>query len=431
MNTVYSYTTLNIVESCSEGDCSLTWELNSDDNNNPACYLNGTSYFIRLYESPQDLTIITFATNGSIRFDSNVEIDIEEEYLVFSGEQTENLDFPLYSDFNCELIGNAYSESGELIPSITFSSTIGLKEIMASLPCFAVIKVSYKSRYLKHSFVGNSVGTLLLIALADCEGDSTAKAVTTIDIKSSCADSECLPITVESDTSSDDGANYANENKALIRVYGAERNQITVGTTRGSIEFLGVKEETIEEDISGCNGDFSASEFVYRLISQETLSGNLNPFLVENGDLVMPINPEDGYVHGIPPGYGTVRIKYVSRWLEFLVTSAILGKGVFFVKNDENELCDIICIGYELGEGEGVKKYDITVIYKDFVTGAPIADAEVWVDDVSVGRTNAAGELLIEDVISGIKHRIRSEKPGFLNSDSDSLANDSFIIRES
>jgi len=426
--TSYTDSSIKIVESCDDDNCSLDWQLKSDDNNDPSCYLVGTPYKIRLYKVPQTLNEIVFNTNGSINFDEIIEKSVENEYIIFSGEQAQELNFPFISDFSYTLIGNAYSEDGAILPTITFSVFPGRKRILASIPCFAVLKSNYTTQYSYHSFIGASVGETLLIAMASCGNDSVESAIS-IDIKSCCDDEECLPISIVIDTETDRGANYDNENKKLIRVYGAERNQISVKATKGNIEFLGPNEDTIEETLAGCNGNFNASKFVSNLITQETINGNIKPFVVERGSLRMAISPEDGEANRILPGYGVVKIKYISRYLEFLITSSDLTKGVFYITNSEDEDCEIVCIEYDLGgEGDGINRYDITVIYRDFVTGAPIPQNKVWVDDKYIGATNDAGELLIENVTSNTKHLIRAEKPGYLNTDSDSLANDSFII---
>ena len=86
---------------------------------------------------------------------------------------------------------------------------------------------------------------------------------------------------------------------------------------------------------------------------------------------------------------------------------------------------------YEIGElGDGQTSYDITIVYRDFVTGAPLEEASVRLDNTYIGETNDSGEILLKAVTSGIKHTIRATKVGYLNSASDSLANDTFMIRE-
>jgi len=428
-------TYLDIVESCIQtgpGSCSLEWVSEDEDNDDPECYLIGTSYLIRLYESPETLSVQAFNSNGSVNYIEDITEDIEDEYIVFGGEQTQNLSKVMHSGFSYTLIGNAYGVNGIVLPSVTFTIQIGTKQIMASVPCYAVIKVNYTSQYSSYKFSGSSEGKLLLVALATCESnnDEVVKDTIEIDLWETCenAQDRCLDIEINVDTSSDEGSNYDNQGNKLIKVWGATISQISYAATLGSVTFLGSADEIIEEDISGCGIDaFNASNRVHSIVSQSVTSGNLNSFIVENGELKMITGGEAK--GGVPKGYGTLHIKYVTRYLKFLIESSRDGKGVFIVDDNTYEECGITCQEYELGEDTGEEKlYDITVIYKDFVTRAPIGEARVWVDDNYIGQTNTNGEIEVKQISAGKKHLIKASKPGYLNTDSDSLTNDSFII---
>jgi len=431
---------LDIVESCIQtgpGSCSLEWALEDTDNDDPECYLIGTSHLVRLYESPETLSVQTFNSNGTVNYIEDITESITDEYIVFSGEQTSDLSKVMHSDFAYTLIGNAYGINGEVLSSLTFTIQKGTKQILASVPCYAIIKVNYTSIYSSYKFSGDSEGKLLLVAIATCESNNNEQILDTMDVDlwETCENAEedrCLTIEIKIDTSSDEGSNYDSQGKKLIKVWGATIDQITYAATLGSVTFLGSVDETVEEEISGCGADgFSTSDRVYSIVSQSVTSGNLNSFTVEDGELKMLTG--GSAVGGIPKGYGTLSIKYVTRYLKFLIESSRDGKGVFIVDDLTYEECEITCLEYELGEdtGDGEELYDITVIYKDFVTGAPIGEARVWVDDKYIGQTNADGEIDIEQVSAGKKHLIKASRPGYLNTDSDSLTNDSFIIPES
>ena len=57
-------------------------------------------------------------------------------------------------------------------------------------------------------------------------------------------------------------------------------------------------------------------------------------------------------------------------------------------------------------------------------------EARVEVDGNYIGTTNESGEIEINGMVANKKHLIKASKPGYLTTDSDSLANDSFIIRD-
>ena len=434
--TTHTSVSLDILESCADVglNCSLTWELEDDDNDNPNCYLIGTSYLIRLYEHPGDLDVLAFNTNGAISYLEDITEEIEDEYIIFSGSQTQNLSKPAYSNFSFSLIGSAYGVDGTILDSINFTITLETKQIMANVPCYAVIRVNYSTQYSSYRFTGASEGKLLLGAIATCIGGSSEEditATTEIDIWESCADEDednCLNIEIKIDTESEEGSAADARGDKLIRVWGATIDQINYYTTLGSVTFQGSEDLIIEEELSGCGADsFNASERIHELISQNVTSGNLLPFHVEDGELVMAEGGET--IGGIPPGYGSVNVRYVTRFLKFLISSSRDGKGAFLVNDITYDECEITCITFEIGEeAEEEELYDITVIYKDFVTGSPIEEARVWVDDEYVGQTNENGEVTVEQIRAGKKYLIRASRPGYLNTESDSLSNDAFMI---
>ena len=433
--TVYTNASLQILASCAEEECSLNWEIVAEDNNSPECYLLGTAYYARLYKVPTDLDVTIFATNGSVILDSSVDESIIDEYVIFTGEQIRSLSKPFYSGFSYVLIGNAYKFDGTLIPSITFTITPGTKEIKASTPCYAVLTVSYVSTYEKYRFSGSSIGNMLIVATATCEDENPASSTETVLINSSCA-GECLSVSIEIDTSSDLGSGYDAQGSKLVLIYGVSKEDISVAVTRGSVSYLGIYEEEIEEEVVGSENSFKADTYVSNLISQ-ILQGrsNVGTLYAESGELKMNVNPGDSEIEGIPPGCGSIKIKYLTRCLRYLITSSEPGKGVFVVKDlnyDEGSNCSQYFFSiYSIGTEAGIQIYDITLIYKDFVTGETLPDVQVWVDGVYRGTTDTNGEILVENLAPDIQHSAKASKIGYLTTDSDSLANDNFIIRSS
>ena len=75
-----------------------------------------------------------------------------------------------------------------------------------------------------------------------------------------------------------------------------------------------------------------------------------------------------------------------------------------------------------------VQTTTVTLIYKDFVTGEVLEGVSVYVDGSSKGTTNASGEITIYGVSVNVVHSLKASREGYLTTDSDSLANDSFII---
>ena len=127
---------------------SLGWELVDDDNNDPTCYLVGTEYKIRLHKEPSDIDPCVFANNGSIYFDEIVTEQITEE-IIFAGEQIQSLSSPFISGLTYEQSGEVYGGSCVIFPAVSFTVNVGSKEIIASVPCYAVLSVTYTTNYHK------------------------------------------------------------------------------------------------------------------------------------------------------------------------------------------------------------------------------------------------------------------------------------------
>jgi len=75
-----------------------------------------------------------------------------------------------------------------------------------------------------------------------------------------------------------------------------------------------------------------------------------------------------------------------------------------------------------------VQTTTVTLIYKDFVTGEVISDVIVSVDGEGRGSTDSTGKITIHGITTNIVHTLKASREGYLTTDSDSLANDSFII---
>jgi len=431
--TIFSTTASLVVKDTCVGGCSVSWELDPKDNNSPSTYLIGTSYYARLHKVPTDLDITALITNGDINFYSSEVEDISDEIVTFSGSQVAQLDKPFYSALSYRLIGDAYDDEGNKLSSVSFEITAGTKEVRASVSCYAVLLVSYTTKYAKYRFSAPSEGPTVLVAWATCSDDTKAHATLSVEIKESGV-SECLIATIEIDTSSVDGAEADTEGKKLFRVYASGEYDVYV--TTGSLSSRGSKDEQVDgEWVVGYQHSFNASKPVYKLKSQTKKGGNLSRLYVENYQLKSVTNPDDAVVNGIPPGTGAYVIDYITRYAEYLISGneGEYAEGVIVVRNSsyvEGSNCsEYFFQTFTLGVPEGVEKVDVTFLYKDFVTGEILPNAKVWVDNIFRGLTDANGEIFITGVSTDITHAIRATKEGYLNTVSDSLANDTFIAR--
>jgi len=318
--------------------------------------------------------------------------------------------------------------------------------IEASMPCTAVVTVTYATSYDLYQFTATEIGTAILEAVATLEDGTILSDNIEVEIGDGSAESGCLEPIVEFEEyytesyilKDEDGVPTGLDTRVLLnfRVANAERSQISLAVTFGSLKYLEQKEEIYENEIiSGTDCNFSAGHAVYQIISQTVLGGNVGPLRVENGLLKMDGIPNAPVVGGIPYGTGTIKVSYLSRFLYFEIKDSVSGPGYLVITDLTDSDCDFNKYSYDLGDftvttsvGPGEDGVDITVVYKDYVKGTVLADVSVSVDGAYRGVTDASGSIVIRNLAREVTHTISATKAGYLDTETDSLANDTFTI---
>ena len=77
------------------------------------------------------------------------------------------------------------------------------------------------------------------------------------------------------------------------------------------------------------------------------------------------------------------------------------------------------------GAGSGAR--NVTINIKDYATEVDLETATIYVDGSYKGGTDSDGNVYISNVSVG-DHTLRITKSGYLNSDLDDLANDTFTV---
>ena len=77
--------------------------------------------------------------------------------------------------------------------------------------------------------------------------------------------------------------------------------------------------------------------------------------------------------------------------------------------------------------GTSGERRDITITVKNFATSAVLEDVSIWIGGAYKGDTNASGQLVVSNVLVG-SHSIKMTKSGYLDSDLDDIANDTFTV---
>lgn len=252
--------------------CSLSIEIESDDNEGSSSYAIGSTYFARVYASGNVSNLSSFSTNGTFSSAGTGTTSITDEVITFSGTDSASLPSKYSSGFSYEVIGLVYDSNGDIIsdPGFRMEGTDGFN-VYSSKKCYASIKVSYVAEYYIYRFNGTETGEAQLVVTGICN----------------------------------------------------EEDQVASTTV------------TFSEEVSSAASDSSSTSL------------------------------------------GTT---------------------------------------------------SITITYKDFVTGERVSNASVWVDEEYAGTTNDQGQITLTDITTNTTHKIKASKEGYITTDSDSLANDQFII---
>lgn len=275
MGTVNTNLTPEIVSSdkTSEKNCLLNWEINNEeDNDGKTTYYIGSTYLARLYKGSSILSVKVFSTIGSVNLAGTGTAE-KTEQISFSGTRTAELSYPCSGGFSYEIFGKAYDIDGN-VANISFKATTGTTTISANKECYCIINVTYNVKYSKYKFSSSEEGSMIIVAISNCGGESVSSETT-----------------------------------------------VTFGEASSSIS--------------------SSSSY------------------------------------------------------------------------------------------SSVRTTTVTFIYKDFVTGTILPDVSFFLDGENKGKTDESGKIIIHGVTVNEKHTISGTKEGYLNTDSDSLENDMFIINAS
>jgi len=448
MAIAYDDVTVLIPDLTDQLEGSLDLSLEEEDNEDTSEYFVGTQYFVRLYKKPQSLVPSVTNSLGSIFLN---ESDLSEEItevIVFSRTDTVALSKAAFSNFSYVKKGKVFDLDGNEISSPFFYiSEENPSNIKSPISCSGVLAVTYTTYYDLYQFTATETGTALLEATATYEEEILYSNLT-IDIVDGSAEEGCMEPLIEFQASTHEAYLAFNPEGDFdakirgvleLRIANVERSRISAAVTLGSIKFIEVREAIYENEVvSGTDCSFSAEHAVTVLSSQTILGGNVGNLRVENGQLKMDGIPNSSVKDGIPYGTGVFKISYVSRYLYFQISSIIPGKGYLVLQDLNDPTCPLQKFPYEITDwtleyiitDDEENLVDITVVYKDYITGTSLGGVSVSVDGTHRGITNSDGTLLVRNLARGVTHNITASKPGYLDTESDSLANDSFLLPE-
>ena len=168
MGTTSANLTVTIVTRTGETDLLLEAEITPIDNNGSSTYYIGNTYYLRLHKSLTVTTLISGCNIGSISLvSSGLTAAVpytgeDDEYLIFSGEETANLNKIYNSNFSYTQIGRVYDEDGNQTTVSLSPPDQGQKTVVANKKIYGVFRVTYVTKYDKWSFSSSSVGSMLI-----------------------------------------------------------------------------------------------------------------------------------------------------------------------------------------------------------------------------------------------------------------------------
>jgi hypothetical protein len=199
--------------------------------------------------------------------------------------------------------------------------------------------------------------------------------------------------------------------------------------------------ETIIEEITVTNGSGSVSKPLDELVTYRFpypgTGGGLKTF---KGQTRVQLS----YYNKRYP-ISTIIITYRSRYTKgkalipssFVGTDAVEGKAffVYLVKKPvgDEEVGEILSVSKTVSQPSTMNtetSKNIVLVIKDFATEVVIPGTSVYVDGNHKGVTNADGEIYLNNISIG-DHIIKLVAQGYLDSDEDELANDTFTVSSS
>lgn len=225
---------------------------------------------------------------------------------------------------------------------------------------------------------------------------------------------------------------------------GLNLSQASNGLGVGEEQSLSDEEQVYSEDLSFSGSSIEGTTFpiagITSLIALTAITKVDEDFRLENvasagSNLSGVMGKIGGSAFGTDDSdekfYGAVQANYdrVRSGLKWSFTFLKTGIHWFFIKDGSDVVYQFsIDVGGEEG-GSAIK--DVTLIYTNYITDAPVEGATVYFDVGSLmerfGITDVNGKVTFTNVITGV-HFIKSIKTGFLDSDEDDIENDEILV---
>ncbi len=173
-----------------------------------------------------------------------------------------------------------------------------------------------------------------------------------------------------------------------------------------------------------------------------------------DGDVIADLTiriPSSGHTEVLisAKAYAVFRISYTTQYTVLRFTGTDVGKAILTAAGEcpsgnevssttEVEFIEISSSSFSSSSSFNSTAFDVstslaavvdvTLSYKDFVTGAGIVGANVYLNGTKKGTTDDTGKIVLKGLRANKIYKVKATKEGYLSTDSDSLANDQFIV---
>lgn len=266
-----------------------------------------------------------------------------------------------------------------------------------------------------------------------------AEASHTFEVRTKAVDLSCTIVMALDDDRNGDRDCFLPGEEFFVRVWSpvVYAMYTTGGGIGGSPEHTGVLEQIPDPDdpetdeweyINFSNWQGSASRPIYSILNKHWCgTENLGKVNWRRYYSDLWVNPPAGTTK---KGYGILRIKYRTSYDIWKVKAAADPhdmKIVAYSTDPDEPDCKAELQVTIRDNCEGARPKDVTLRATDCETGAPIPEADVYVNGVYKGRTGAEGTIHIGFLRPGT-YEVRWEHSDYWPSIADGVVNDSFVV---
>lgn len=255
--------------------------------------------------------------------------------------------------------------------------------------------------------------------------DTREKGTLIVDVTGGCDEDYLTPcyLTMELDDEYNSGNTcFAVGSIAYFRVYGnaSYTCKATLGTPR--LDNRGVGEVITEEYVDFTNWAASTTYPVEVIRSYDWIGRSLGTIEKQKGSNALLADKTKA------DGFGVAQITYTTRYDRWKISSPSEADIMVYAvgTGDCEDTKASLTIQFR-DDCEGVQNNYVTLTFKDYITGAIITGASVWVDGVYRGTTDSNGQIYLGLMTSGT-HTIRATHPSYSGTEADLLGNDSFVV---